>query len=141
MMRNMRAVAGALIVTVAAACGGGGGAAVTDPGGTTPGGGNPATCGTNTICMQFSAADTYSTTGSGTGSFAPATLTVATGATVTFANTSGVSHDVVFDAAAPQGGNIGVINSGTQARTFTAPGSYPFHCNIHAGMAGTVTVQ
>jgi plastocyanin len=34
-----------------------------------------------------------------------------------------------------------VISSGTQTRTFTAAGTYPFHCAIHEGMTGTVTVQ
>lgn len=142
MMRNLRVAAGALIVAVAAACGGGG-AAVTGPSGGTNGStgnppGNSSGCGTNTICMQFSAPDAYST---GTGSFSPSVLTVTTGSTVTFSNNSGVAHNVVFDASAPAGGDIGAISSGTQSRTFSTAGSYPFHCTIHAGMTGSVTVQ
>ena len=133
MILNFRGAAGALIVAAAVACGGGG-ATVTGP----TGGPTGASCGTNTICMQFTAPDAYS---AGTGTFAPSALTVTTGSTVKFTNNSGVSHNVVFDAAAPTGGDIGVISSGTQTRTFSVAGSYPFHCTVHQGMTGTITVQ
>ena len=143
---SVGALAGALIVAAATGCGGGGGGATsaTGPTGGTNGsaGGNVPACASNTICMRFSSSGTtYTGADAGTGSFTPSNLTVAAGSTVTFSNASGVAHDVVFDAAAPQGGNIGVISSGTQSRTFTASGTYPFHCAIHEGMVGTVTVQ
>jgi len=141
-MLNLRAAAVALIVAAVTGCGGAGGAAVTGPGGGTNtggGGNNNSSCGTNTICMSFSSTDAYS--GTGTGSFTPTSLTVTAGSTVSFTNNSGVAHNVVFDANAPAGGDIGVISTGTQTRTFTTAGTYPFHCAIHEGMTGMVTVQ
>ena len=79
--------------------------------------------------------------GTGTGSFSPTSLTVAKGTTVTFTNNSGVTHNVVFDNAAPAGGDIGSISSGSQTRTFATAGSYPIHCTLHVGMTGSITVQ
>lgn len=146
MIRLSRLAVGSLVVAILSGCGGGGAASsTTAPSsngatGGTSGGTNSGTCPANTICMIFSAPDGYSA-GTGNGSFAPANLTVSTGSTVTFSNNSGVAHNVVFDGATPPGGSIGVISSGTQARTFTAAGAYPFHCAIHEGMAGTITVQ
>jgi plastocyanin len=144
----MKMVALAMVMGVAAACGGGGGgAAVTGPSGATPTGGsnggstNQSGCGTSTICMLYTPSDAYTATGTGTGSFSPSSLTVNAGATVTFSNPSGVAHNVVFDGTAPVGGDIGVISSGSQTRTFTTAGTYPFHCAIHDGMSGTVTVK
>jgi plastocyanin len=32
-------------------------------------------------------------------------------------------------------------STGTYTRTFTTAGAYPYHCTIHPGMAGSVTVQ
>jgi plastocyanin len=43
--------------------------------------------------------------------------------------------------------NAGAWNSGSIApggkfsMTFTVAGSFPYHCSIHPGMVGTVTVQ
>jgi plastocyanin len=85
-------------------------------------------------------------------SFAPASLTVPNGSTVTWTwNTcSGgdyygnggtcVSHNIVWDAPGAQGS--GLQSDGTFTRQFTAPGTYPYHCAVHgAAMSGTVVVQ
>lgn len=141
MSLHKRLAAGALVIAVAAACGGGGSATGPAGGNNGSGGGPGGSCAANTICMLFSASSTYGATDPGNGSFSPATLTVARGSTVTFSNNSGVAHDVVFDAASPPGGDIGVISAGSQTRTFTTAGLYSFHCTIHAGMSGSVTVQ
>jgi len=85
--------------------------------------------------------------------FTPATLTVNSGATVTWQNDSGVIHNVVWVSAAGRNaaaagdgtGDIANFGAGSHARLFTAPGSYDFYCTIHgsptAGMHGTLTVQ
>ena len=82
--------------------------------------------------------------------FTPNTRTVSAGTTVTWQNDSGVTHNVTWDdatgrtaAGAGDGtGNIGDFSSGTHTRVFTTPGTYGFHCTIHApGMTGTLTVQ
>jgi plastocyanin len=105
--------------------GGGGGGGYTGP--TDPG--NTA-CPANTVCARAS-------------SFDPATLTVAKGTVVTFDNKSTVDHNVIFDAPTPPGvADIGAFAYGTSTtRTFGTVGTYNFHCTIHAGMTGTITVQ
>jgi plastocyanin len=64
---------------------------------------------------------------------------VSPGAEITVDNMDGLAHTVTadkggaFDSAAPAGNS-----------TFTAPtkpGSYPFHCNIHPEMHGTLVVK
>ena len=134
------------MVLVMGACGGGGGgASITGgSGGVTGGGGggvNGAVCPANTVCMLFQTTGAYDATGSG--SFTPTTMTVAPGSTVSFTNNSGVAHNVVFNTPAqtPPGGDIGTISSGTQQRTFPTAGTYAFHCTLHDGMTGTITVQ
>ena len=98
-------------------------------------GGGDAVCSANTFCLRAS-------------TFDPTSLTVAVGTTVTWDNNSGVTHNVVFTnptAAKSVGtgpsGDIGQTSSGTQARSFATAGTYAFHCTIHAGMNGSVTVQ
>ena len=61
--------------------------------------------------------------------FDPSATTVPVGSTVTWTWAQGaVVHNVMFD-------------DGTYTRTFTTAGAYPYHCTIHPGMAGSVTVQ
>jgi plastocyanin len=144
MISIRKLAAGALVVALVGACGGGGAASsITGAGGGGGGsggaGGLGPSCPANTVCMFVSQSGTYTSVTDG--SFAPSNLTVAKGASVAFANSSGVTHNVVFDGAAPTGGDIGVISSGTQTRTFPQAGTYPFHCMIHEGMVGAITVQ
>jgi plastocyanin len=78
--------------------------------------------------------------------FAPSTLTVAAGATVTFLdNDTSAPHDVVWDtvptgaspAASPQVMNFGQ----TFSVTLTVPGTYTYHCAFHSGwMKATIVV-
>ena len=137
-MKNWRLLSISLVL--AAACGGGGGGGGTtgptnsNPGGTTnPGGGV-----TNTVNLADQA-------------FNPGTVTVPAGTTVTWQWPSSCSdgyggyytcptHSVVFD----DGSNISspTQSSGTFTRTFSAAGTYKYHCAIHGtGMSGTVVVQ
>lgn len=74
-------------------------------------------------------------------SFSPSTVTIAPGGTVTW-QLSGARHNVTFTGPVPAGGNVPDTDpGGTASRTFTAPGSYPYVCTRHDGMAGRVVVQ
>lgn len=88
--------------------------------------------------------------------FAPETLRVRTGSTVTWRNLEDMGHTVTADDAG-QWGTAGsgdapdqwMMKDDTWSWTFTAPGTYNYHCLPHAtkagsgyiGMAGTIIVE
>src|SRR6185436_929199 len=75
----------------------------------------------------------------GNAAYAPDTLNVAVGTTVTWTNTDSVSHTSTSDAT---GWNSGIVAPGGQfSFAFQAAGSFPYHCAIHPGMVGTVVVR
>jgi plastocyanin len=69
----------------------------------------------------------------------PANLTVAAGGSITFTNADSATHTVTMDNGACDAGRIASGQSATI--TFTAPGTYTFHCTIHPTMKGTVVVS
>ena len=72
-------------------------------------------------------------------SYDPDTVTVKMGDTVTWVNRDSPQHDVVADNGEFKSELFDT--GGTFSFTFTQPGTYPYHCSIHPGMVGTVTVQ
>lgn len=80
--------------------------------------------------------------------FAPPTVAITQGGTLTHVNSDVAAHNVVADQldaggqplfqspVVPSGGTAAV--AGVSA---LPPGSYPFHCVIHTFMTGTLTVQ
>ncbi len=71
-------------------------------------------------------------------SFDPSATTVPVGSTVTWTWAQGaVVHNVMFD----DGQKSADQSTGTYTRMFNTAGAYPYHCTIHPGMAGSVTVQ
>ena len=73
--------------------------------------------------------------------FAPSTLTVQVGQSVTFEFGS-VAHNVFFDSVAGAPADIPGSNVNTSAvRTFGTAGTFPYECHLHVGMSGTVVVQ
>lgn len=77
--------------------------------------------------------------------FAPTTIEVAAGGTVTWTNGDGAGHTV--SAGTPDAPELEVFNEplpadgGTVERTFDEPGAYPYFCNIHPTMTGEVVVR
>jgi plastocyanin len=71
--------------------------------------------------------------------FTPQTLTVAVNSTVKWKNNDGFAHTVTSNTSLFDSGNIS--GGGTFMFTFTTAGTYNYHCNIHAGMTGTIIVQ
>jgi plastocyanin len=129
-----------LALALFSGCGGGAGPTATPAtGGPTA---TPATGGpTATPAVQAVACNA---TGAGTpvaiagNAFGPASVTVAVGGLVTWTNSDSISHTVTFDS----GPNCGTLGGGaTQTVQFTVAGTYPYHCQIHPSMKGTVVVQ
>ncbi len=72
--------------------------------------------------------------------FAPASLTVKVGATVTWTNKDTATHTVVWADGSP--GSASLTNGGTPySRTFDTAGTFAYACGIHAAMKGTVVVE
>ncbi|TLM83434.1 plastocyanin [Pseudarthrobacter sp. NamE2] len=111
-----------------------------------------------TLTEQFPSAPAATTepapTASGTGStpaVAPAEIlikdfkyqggeTVSPGAEITVTNEDSEPHTVTADT----GNEFDVTIKGSETTTFTAPtqpGTYPYHCNFHGNMKGTLTVK
>jgi plastocyanin len=70
--------------------------------------------------------------------FAPGSLSVSSGANVTWTNNDSTTHTVTFD----NGPDCGSVAPGAAvSATFSAPGTYAYHCKIHPTMKGSVTVS
>ena len=61
--------------------------------------------------------------------FMPSTVTVTAGMQVQWTNQDGTAHTVTADDNGFRSGSLN--NSQTFSQTFSAPGSYPYHCSIH----------
>ena len=73
-------------------------------------------------------------------SYAPSTLTVRTGTTVTWVNQDDVPHNIV----STEGNTLksSLLDTDQKfAYTFDKAGTYRYHCFIHPQMLGTVIVQ
>jgi len=71
--------------------------------------------------------------------FNPAEIQAAVGQTITFTNGDSAPHTATLDDGSCTTPNI--ANGASDGLTFTAPGTYPFHCNVHPTMKGTITVS
>jgi plastocyanin len=75
----------------------------------------------------------------GNRAYAPPELNIAVGTTVTWTNTDSTSHTTTSDAF---GWNSGIVPGGRQfSFAFQTAGTFPYHCDIHPGMVGTVVVR
>jgi plastocyanin len=74
-------------------------------------------------------------------SFAPATLTVAAGTTVTWTNRDDIPHTVV-STDDPKAFRSKVLDTDEKfSYTFTKAGTFPYFCSVHPKMTGTVVVK
>lgn len=72
-------------------------------------------------------------------SFAPAAVTAKVGDIVAFTNNDSTAHTATVDGGACTTPNIAAGSA--NGLTFTAAGTYKFHCAIHPTMTGTITVS
>ncbi len=71
--------------------------------------------------------------------FSPASLSIRVGTRVTFTNSSVAPHTFTANTRAFDSGQIGPGRSFTF--TFSGAGTFPYHCEIHMYMTGTVSVS
>jgi plastocyanin len=74
-----------------------------------------------------------------TTAYAPNPVTVPVGGSVTWTNNDTTAHTSTGDDGT---WNSGFINPGSSfTQRFSSAGTFRYHCTIHPGMVGTVTVQ
>ena len=71
--------------------------------------------------------------------YAPGTVTIKAGESVTWVNGDDRDHTAVADDGSFNSGNIGPGRSFTTR--FAKPGKYPYACALHPRMRGVVVVQ
>jgi plastocyanin len=71
--------------------------------------------------------------------FAPASLTVTPGSTVTWTNSDDEPHTVVSESGLFRSGALDTNESFSYR--FDKPGTYRYACSIHPRMVGTIVVQ
>lgn len=71
--------------------------------------------------------------------FSAATVTVASGTTVTWTNNDAVTHTVTADDGSFDSGNI--APGATFSHKFSTAATVNYHCNIHTTMKGSVVVN
>jgi plastocyanin len=72
-------------------------------------------------------------------SFAPATLEIKTGATVTWTNADDIPHTVVSDDKVFKSKALDTDDK--FSFTFDKPGTYPYFCSLHPKMTAKVVVR
>jgi plastocyanin len=80
----------------------------------------------------------------GAASFSPGSLSVARGTAVRWINDTSAGHTITPNTAGQAGAwaDHGISGQGTTFEfTFNTAGTYDYHCNIHAGMTGKITVN
>ena len=71
--------------------------------------------------------------------YAPNPISIAAGGTITWTNNDAVAHTSTGDDGS---WNSGTIAPGANfSRMFPSAGTFVYHCTIHPGMVGTVTVR
>jgi plastocyanin len=99
-------------------------------------------CGSSTPTAPTVAADvTISIVGDrASQSYAPNPTTMRVGQTVAWKNNDTTAHDATQDASRFATGTLSAGATST-AVTMSTAGTFTYHCTIHPGMVGTITVQ
>lgn len=71
--------------------------------------------------------------------FSPSAATIAHGQSVCWQNNGNISHTVATNDGTSI--NASLTPGHILLHTFPTAGTFPYHCTIHAGMTGTITVN
>jgi plastocyanin len=115
--------------------------APTTPGEATPPASPPVAGSSATVSAAGSASVSADDNPAGDNFFAPSSITIQAGGTVTWSNDGQVTHTVTANNGSF---NSGDLNPGQSfSHKFTQPGTFPYYCEPHqfVCMKGTVTVQ
>ena len=73
--------------------------------------------------------------------FSPATVSLSPGGSVTWTRTGANPHTTTSDSSTVWPWDSGILaQNATFNKSFPASGSFPYHCNVHTFMHGTVNV-
>jgi plastocyanin len=138
--RSLLALATAtLLVAGAAACGS------DDNTSTDSGNGGTTTTAVDSSGGKYSSDDTSSDSGEAytivAKDFSLTDLTVEPGEKFTMKNEGSATHTATADDGSFDSGQVSGGSSSSEMTAPTEPGSYPFHCQIHASMTATLTVE
>lgn len=95
---------------------------------------------TNTVITENSNIATGSSVSISGLAFSNPTLTVKIGTAVTWTNNDTTTHTVTSTTGSELGSSP-LAPGGTYSHTFTAAGTYNYHCTFHPTMTGTVIVE
>ncbi len=70
--------------------------------------------------------------------FSTGPLEIAAGTTVTWTNQDDVPHTATADDESFDSGRL--ENGASFSQTFDSPGTYPYHCDFHPNMTGTIVI-
>ena len=76
----------------------------------------------------------------GNQSYSPSPMTVRVGQRVAWQNADTIAHTATQDASGFNTGNL-AAGATSSPITMSTAGTFPYHCTIHPGMVGTITVQ
>jgi plastocyanin len=93
-----------------------------------------------TVTNSFPGSAAVTVGAGGADVFDPAQADMAAGGTVTF-TWGGVTHNVTWLSPPAAVADISDRSSGSVGVQLTTPGTYNYHCTLHAGMNGTITVH
>lgn len=118
------AALGLSVALVAAGCGSGGTAQPPAGSNQAPAGSSQPAAGNAVSIVNFA--------------FNPASLTVKVGDTVSWTNSSSTPHTVTADGGAFDSGTV--AGGAAFQHTFSAAGTFTYHCSIHSSMKATIIV-
>jgi plastocyanin len=119
---TLRLAGALLLLTFSLGCG----SSNTPPSSPSPGSGTPVSIVNGSSTMTTTA-------------YAPNPVTITVGSSITWTNNDTTAHTATDNNGAYNSGSI--APGGQFTRTFTATGTFAYHCTIHPNMVGTVNVQ